>query len=447
MSIARKSFSLLLSLCLAFNVAVLFAPGTVSAETKVKNVIMLIPDGMGTSASTAARIFKSGKTNETLNGNLGASLYMDDYVVGAMETYSYNNIVTDSAAAGTALATGAKTLNGAISMDKDGNPLKTLLELAEEEGKSSGLVATSRITHATPAVFAAHVPDRNMENEIAAQMITSGVDVLLGGGKRHFIPEGGKRKDGRDLIAEAKELGFTYVETADEMKNADTEKLLGLFASSHLAYEIDRETTQQPSLAEMTQKAIDILSKNNEGFFLMVEGSRIDHAGHANDAAAAIHDVLAFDEAVRVAVEFAKHDKNTLVISCADHECGGMSVGGYGQKAFNTNVIKNVNASAEYMADQINEQMNNVGMVFRTYAGIYPTAEQFAYIKAPLAEGEYLSNRISAVLSKYQMVGWTSDTHTGTDVLLYAYGPETPAGTLDNTEVGKFIAEAMGVQF
>jgi len=440
MHTARKSLSVLICLCLLVSVFS-FGAGNAYAGAKVKNVIMLIPDGMGPSAATAARIVKSGKTNATLRGNLGAELYMDYICVGAMKTYSYNSLVTDSAAAGTALSTGKKTYNGAIAVDNNVNQLKTVLEIAEEQGKSTGLVATSRITHATPASFASHVDDRDKENVIADQLLKSGVEVMLGGGKRHFIPNG-KRTDGRDLTAEATEdYGYTYVETANDLQAASGDKLLGLFSSSHMAYEIDRETTEQPSLAEMTTKAIETLSKNKKGFFLMVEGSRIDHAEHANDAAATIQDVLAFDEAVKAALDFAKKDKHTLVVACADHETGGISIGTLGQKDFKTGVIQKVNASVGFMADQFNENMTNAGSVLRQYANITPTGEELTYIKGDLKEGEYRSNRIADVLSKYQLVGWTSDNHTGTDVLLYAYGPETPSGILDNTEVGQFIAE------
>ena len=215
---------------------------------------------------------------------------MDSMLVGMHRTYSANSEVTDSAAAATAMATGVKTNNGMISISPEGKKLKTILEVAKDAGKSTGLVATSTITYATPAAFAAHVPSRVDEADIATQLINNEVDVLLGGGKKYF-PE--------SLLHIATKGGYHFVSDRNELMNVKkADKLIGLFSDVGMAPELDRHVTNEPSLADMTEVALKVLEKNKEGFFLMVEGSQIDWAGHDNDAAWAMKDIEAFEEAL-----------------------------------------------------------------------------------------------------------------------------------------------------
>jgi alkaline phosphatase len=257
-------------------------------------------------------------------------------VAGYAKTHSASSLVTDSAAAATAIATGVKTYNGAIGVDADGDPVETILERAQTLGKATGLVTTVQLAHATPAAFAAHVSSRNMMTKIAKQMLDRGVDVLLGGGEDEWLPtdetgcypQAGERGDGLNLIQNAIAAGYAYVCTGAQFDAIDplaTSKLLGLFADEGMVRPYD------PSLAEMTQKAIDILSQDPDGFFLMVEGGQIDWASHGNDAADAIGDTIGFDEAVAVARQFAATHPDTLVIVTADHETGGMSLEGAGE--------------------------------------------------------------------------------------------------------------------
>lgn len=404
------------------------------AERPAKNVILLIGDGMGFGQLTAARIVKGG------------SLYMDGFSYsGHASTYPNDPTgtwVTDSAAAGTALATGVKTYNGAISVDVDKQPLKTILEAAQEAGKSTGLVTTTRITHATPAVFAAHSLTRGAEADIAAEMLNHNVTVLLGGGRK-FFPE--------NLITDAKYDGYAYVETKEDMDAVEKGKLMGLFATSHMSYELDRSTTQEPSLAEMTQKAIEILNQNPDGFFMMVEGGRIDHASHGHDAAAAVYDTLAFDKAVGVALNFALQNRDTLIVVTADHETGGLSIGGYGQYNFKPEILEKARGSFE---DGIAPKftLDNIPEIMADYAGItdLTSDEVDAIVQAVKNKdkNKYApANAAAEIVSKRAYVGWTSGGHTGVDVPVFAYGPDAEdfAGYIDNTAINQFMVKALGL--
>jgi alkaline phosphatase len=326
-------------------------------EERPKNLILMIADGCGPASITMARDYARAVLGRK-------ALALDAIQVGAVRTASASSRVTDSAAGATAYACGIKTYNGAIAVDTTGQPVATLLEAAKARDMAVGLVATSRITHATPAAFAAHVPQRAMESDIAVQMLDQGIEVLLGGGWQYFLPlsEGGRRQDGRNLLREAEQQGYQIVRNRAALRQSLRLPVLGLFAADHLPYEIDRDTTQIPSLAEMTRVAIELLRNNPNGFFLMVEGSRIDHTGHANDAAAHVRDVLAYDEAVAVALNFARQDGQTLVVSVSDHETGGLSLGrnvdGQGIYAWHPEVLARVRASYERLIPALQEAEN-----------------------------------------------------------------------------------------
>jgi len=294
------------------------SPLPLSKAKKVKNIILMIGDGMGAAQVDAARIRAAGATGR---------LHMECMpIAGLVKTHSDSHLVTDSAAAGTALASGIKTTNGAIGVSPREEPYITLLEAAQTKGKSTGLVATSSITHATPASFASHVKSRKGETEIAEQLLENKVNVLLGGGKQFFLPQsvtGSKRKDDRDLLAEARSAGYLLAETGDDLDKANGAYVLGLFQMKELT-----TFPPEPSLAELTLKAIDLLKTDKDGFFLMVEGSKIDWGCHENNMDYSIRQTLILDEAVYVALDFALRDKKTLVIVTADHETGGMAITG-----------------------------------------------------------------------------------------------------------------------
>lgn len=276
------------------------------------NVILMIGDGMGVAHVTAARI-------------AAGRLEMERLPVGGLETtWSADDLVTDSAASGTALATGRKTLNGAISVSPSGETLKTVLEHAEDRGMATGLVVTCSITHATPAVFAAHIASREDDVEIARQLAASDVEVLFGGGRSFFVPrgEGGRRDDGADLLG-AMRARMPVALSADEFRRlGDIDRAAALLAPEHPGVARERD----PDLAELTGKALDILSRDGDGFFLMVEGSQIDWAGHENEHDWLVDETLDFDRAVGVVMDFAERDGRTLVVVTADHETGGYAL-------------------------------------------------------------------------------------------------------------------------
>ncbi|HDR52511.1 MAG TPA: alkaline phosphatase [Mariniphaga anaerophila] len=274
---------------------------------KPKSVILLIADGMSVTHLHAA-----------LTANKGSLFIENMKNMGLIKTYSADNYNTDSAAAGTALSTGEKTYGGAIGVDINKKPLKTILEEAEEKGLATGLVSTSAITHATPAAFIAHQESRNMYEEIAADFLKTDIDVFIGGGYKHFT----ERKDGRNLVEELKQKGYRVEQDINTIKNIKEGKLAGLTAAEHNG----RMDERGDMLPIATQTAIQILSSNKKGFFMMVEGSQVDWGGHANSTIYIIEDMLDFDRTVGVALEFAAKDKNTLVVVTSDHETGGMTI-------------------------------------------------------------------------------------------------------------------------
>ncbi len=343
----------------------------------VKNVILLIGDGMGINHITAARI--SGEKGAYSRLNLDTMPY-----TGFSINFSTSSLITDSAAAATALATGFRTDNGRLATLPDGTPVMSIMLKAKERGQSTGIVTTAKITDATPAAFLVNADSRTFERTIAQDMLNTQTDVLLGGGADAFgINPFTREPKARALINQALEDGYTYVYDRDSLLNLEiTEgsKLIGLFMGGGMSFELTRFPTE-PSLSEMMLKALEIVGQNPGGFFLMVEGARIDTAGHSNSSAEMIGDLLAFDQAVGLALDFARANSATLVLVTADHETGGFAV-----------------------------------------TSGTPAGEMVNY-------------------------GWLSTGHTAAMVPIYAFGPgaEHFSGTLDITEIPIRLAELMGI--
>lgn len=276
-------------------------------QAEIRNVILLIGDGMGVS-----QVFAGMTANND-------RLYIDQApYVGFQKTKAKNKYRTDSAAAGSALSTGEKTNYTSICVDEEGNPVPTILEYAAGNGYATGLVAACKITHATPASFIAHVPKRNQYEDIATYFVTDSLDVFLGGGSDDFF----KRKTGVNLRPALEEKGFKIITELDSLSNIKSGKVAGLFAHGHLGPYPERGEF----LIESTNKALELLNQNEKGFFLMVEGSQIDWACHDNNLAYEVEEMLDFDRTVGEVLKFAEKDGHTLVIITADHETGGMSI-------------------------------------------------------------------------------------------------------------------------
>ncbi|WP_425464216.1 alkaline phosphatase [Paenibacillus lentus] len=427
-----------------------------SSNGQSKNLIVLIGDGMGPAQVSAARYFQQHKNN--IN-----SLNLDPYYVGQATTYAdrgedgghiVSGIVTDSASAGTAFATGNKTYNAAISVSNEdvSRPFASVLEAAELSGKSTGLVTTARITHATPAVYASHVRSRDNENAIAFQYLDSGIDVLLGGGESFFVTkeEKGKRND-KNLLPEFEAKGYKVVKTGQSLKSlsAKDAKVLGLFGGSHIAYVPDR-SDETPSLAEMTSKALEILSTNENGFAIMIEGGRIDHAGHANDFPTMVQEALDFDEAFKVAIDFAKKDGNTSVVVTADHETGGLSLSRDNIYELNVDLWNKQKNSSESLVSALNEAKTiaDVKKIVSDNTWITDlTNEEAQYILDGDGSSYKREGGYNAVISKRLLVGWSGHGHSAVDVGVWAYGPiaDKVKGQIDNTRIATASAEVLGV--
>ncbi len=274
---------------------------------KVKNVILMIGDGMG-----SAQIY-AGYTANKGSLNLEKCTYS-----GFSITYSSDKYVTDSAAGATAYSAGVKTYNGAIGVDSTGKPVATILQIAAEQGLATGMVVTSTITHATPASFIAHQPSRSMDEEIAADFLKTDIDVFIGGGEKFF----NNREDGRDLLRELEQKDYQVLKSLDEITGVTSGKLAGFLPVSRM---LDGRGDQ---LMETSQTAINILNQNEKGFFLMIEGSQIDWGSHDNDLEYTITEMLDFDRTIGKVLEFAEKDGETLVIITADHETGGLTLTG-----------------------------------------------------------------------------------------------------------------------
>lgn len=282
-----------------------------------KNIILMIGDGMGVAQITAGRTFKGTLELERFKQMGLLITHVDD-----------KHYVGESAGGATAMATGVKSYQG-IAVHPDSTPAITALEKAKLLGKKTGIVTVCSITHATPAAFVAHVPHRSMELEIASQISDAQTDIYLGSGWGWFLPleKGGRRKDGRDLIEKMVSKGYSYFSTPEEFYSFDfrsSKRVLGLFAENHVGY----AQIRKPSLKEMTSRAIQYLSSGAEGFFLMIEGSQIDWAGHANLSDQIMIEMADFDDAIGVALDFSEKNKETLLIITADHETGGYSLVG-----------------------------------------------------------------------------------------------------------------------
>jgi len=346
---------------------VIFSVSAQAKNAKPKNIILLVGDGMGISQITYGILNNRDVSNFTRFKNIGLS-----------KTSSASEDITDSAAGATAFSTGYKTYNGAIAVDVNKKPLETILEIAEKNNLATGLVTTCDITHATPAAFISHQVFRNLHEEIAADFLNTDIDIFVGGGLKNF----NQRADGVDLTQVLQKNGYKiYTNEAEFFADDYVGKTAALLAEKHLAkMQNNRKDYQEKALA----KALKVLLKNKNGFFLMVEGSQIDWGGHENDAEYIKQEVIDFDRVVGKALDFAAQDKNTLVIVTADHETGGFALTGKNnQKTENYGSITPKFTSFGHSAAMVPVFAYGVGA--EEFAGIYENTEIFWKMKKLLS--------------------------------------------------------------
>lgn len=417
-----------------------------------KNVIFMVSDGMNLGALSLARQFREragqGETRWT-------QLYRERPVArGLVETFSANSCVTDSAAAASAWGGGRRVNNGVLNVLPDGGHVRTLHEKLQAAGRKTGLVTTATITHATPAGFAVNVDSRGDEDIIASQYFDRRVDILLGGGRKFFSPELRQKYTGG---------GYDIVETRAALNGVSRDgmkPLLGLFSDSHLPFSIDHLNVPElkaavPTLSEMTQVALDRLAFSPQGFFLLVEGARIDHAGHANDAAASIHDQLAFDDAIGTVLAFIEKHPETLLVITTDHGCGGIQMNGVSAKdgqgfapgLYNASDVyferlRGFNRSIEWMKQNGISGLSGpkLGEALEKHTGLKLTDDQIK-----VAQG--LKAAVEDVFQGYTGIGWTSGNHTGELVEFCALGPgsrDLPA-FMQNVEAHSLVLKSFGI--
>lgn len=429
-------------------------------KRKPKNVILLVGDGMGIGQMEIARLFEHG-----VNGRLFLETLPYTAIV---HTSSSNNRVTDSAAGGTALAIGRKTNNGMIGITPEGKNVDSILDKFKKDGKKTAIITTNSVTDATPASFTASVNNRWADQEeIAKQQLNNKVDIIMGGGKKYFTH---KDKRGIDLIGAYKKAGYDFLTTAEELEKTNAQKWLGLFGDAHLNFQLDRShiKTTEPTLEEMTKKALDVLSSEQKGFFAMIEGGRIDHASHASDITGIWKETVAFDEVVKYCVEWANKRNDTLVVVAADHETMGISA----TEALDISGLKKVSASPHYMAQQLIKKKTKNGYttksikkVFKDYAGIDLRKDELLQLQinpkvnnGQVYREQQMDWKIGTIIANHYHAGIvhpltqqlsSTGGHTSNMIVVFAVGTgaEEFHGVLDNTDIPRKIAAIMGYAF
>ena len=464
----KRNFTLILSLFLAINI---FA-----ANDQAKYVFFFIGDGMGLNQVAMTEMFKAQKND----GKIGAETlcFTQFPYTGLARTYSTDNSITDSAAGGTALATGKKTKNGTISMDREHKvPLKTIAERAKEKGKAVGIMTSVSVDHATPASFYAHTPSRSMYYEIGSFIPGSQFDFFAGSG--FLSPDKKDDSSKENLFDMFNKSGYKVIrgiENYQEVTN-DTEKVILIQkegkAVDSFPFAIDREDDDM-SVAQITEKAIDFLAKKNKGFFMMVEGGKIDWSSHSNDAGTTIYEVMDMDEAVCLAYEFYKQKPDsTLIVVTADHETGGLGLGVEGYTlSFNNFASQKMSQTAlsrsifKLFKDDHHINWHKFKDFIEDKTGLWddfkPTEDQEKAIKhsfesaikkrdqektkSEYSEDSALAALIIKTINRVSRVGWTSNTHTASYVPVYAIGvgADKFTGIMENTDVPNSIAEIAG---
>ncbi|MCS7164625.1 MAG: alkaline phosphatase [Thermodesulfovibrio sp.] len=448
-----------------------------------KGVIFIVGDGWPLGVIKAMNEFMEMKFKE--KSNILSLIRNSKTRLLLQNTSSLSSVVTDSAPASVAWATGSKTINRSLSVLPDGRSLKTIFELAKEKGMSCGFVTTTRITHATPAAWYSHNSNRDDEENIALELLNSNLDVAMGGGDRFLNKE--KRKDKKDIYAMFLSKGYKVVKSKEELINSisDENPIVGVFSSSHISYFVDRMNDEklsqkEPSLPEMTAVALKKLAKNKRGFILQIEAGRIDHACHANDAYSAMMDCYELDKTIGVVMDFINKNPDVLLIVTSDHGNSGYGINGTGPEYNDATeaLMKYKNrASFEYMIKKMkNQDLKTVKDIFENYTQHKISMEEAEEIYKNLNEKrnivvndiwyepeatmgrilarsiyEYENERLNKPAKERRgNVGFTSTNHTAEDQIVLVYGKRFSAGELkshiDNTELYSFMCKYLGIK-
>ncbi|AEE24122.1 Alkaline phosphatase [Glaciecola sp. 4H-3-7+YE-5] len=413
--------------------------GVVAQEPK--NVIMVVGDGMGPAYTTAYRYFADDKNTLDVEQTV-----FDRMLVGMASTYParISGYVTDSAAGATALATGVKSYNGAIAVNVDKKPVSTVLEWAKEHGMKTGVAVTSQINHATPAGYSAHNESRKNYDQIADSYFDEKIndhfvlDVMLGGGWDYFI------RDDRNLVAEFKKAGYQYVDNIAHLKTANSKQpLLGLFAEQGLNWALDMPPKQR--LKTLTQAAVEHL-ENDQGFFLLVEASQIDWAGHSNDVGAAMSEMQDLAQTMTWLEQYVDAHPDTLLVLTADHSTGGFTIGANKIYRWEPQWLDNLQASPYAIAKQLMSAEKKSALAAELL-GFSLNEEEKSKIEAIDTQDEEIAYQtVKTLLDVRTNTGWTTGGHTGVDVPVFAKGPgsEMFRGMLNNTQVADNIFSLLG---
>ena len=434
-----------------------------------KNIIIMFADG---TAPTQLEFGKYTARHLRNEGFAVTDIMLREGTLGLLSTHPANAFITDSAAGASAMSTGRKVNNFAISMTPDGQRHTTLMQAAKARGKRIGIVTTATVYDASPAAFSVNASDRGEYQSIVDQYLKLEPDVLLGGGADFFLPAtaGGKRKDALDLIAAFAGKGWQVVRNTAALNAHNASRLLGLFADEDLDLELDRDAVKEPSTAEMTAAALKALDRESpNGFVLFVENENTDTAGHANDAAALMRALWAYDKAVQVAIEYQRNHPDTLLLVAADHETGGLSPT-YAQIDMSSMSSKNrlyvdvarlkmlegITLSISGMVEKLGKKPTNE-MLDALLAKHYPGFKIDDDLRAAMLKGEPLernfsyfvtSTALSRMVSRQTGVYWGTGGHTVEPVAIGAIGPGARLfhGYQDNTEFAKHLHRLLGAQ-
>jgi len=423
--------------------------------SKAKNLIFLVVDGMCNGTLGLAHHWNLRNKGEPLHW---MQLYeRPDLQRSFQETASASSPVTDSAAAASAWGGGQRVMNRSINISVEGQVLEPLLVRAKKAGKRTGLVSTCRISHATPAGFAANTASRDDEDLIVRQYLDRGIDVIIGGGEKHFLQEGG------DYYKKFESAGYRLARNADQLRMhaGKSERLLGIFSQSHIPYAIDRKNdsslSQLPSLMQMFESALATLESSENGFILQVESGRVDHAGHANDPGAILHEQIEFDHCIPIALDFIKKHPDTMLIVTTDHGTGGCQLDGLGS-AYNDSgpALDRINQyqnSFEWLEKRFRTSGQFDIHEFERATGIKPTAEKADMVQRAIDDPElkYLNSAMTRIfeeeLISISATGWSSNNHTSENVELLAFGPgsERIPAFIKNYELHRIMTEALAI--